>query len=75
MVHVVSAPVLEGMDTAEVAAVLNVSEAVVKTRFSRARAALRRDLYQHAAIASSNAFKFLRPQCDRIVAAVLRRIL
>jgi RNA polymerase sigma-70 factor, ECF subfamily len=66
---------LEDMDTAEVAAVLNVSDAVVKTRFSRARAALRRDLYQHAEIASSNAFKFLRPRCDRLVAAVLHKIL
>jgi len=64
---------LEDMDTAEVAAVLNVSDAVVKTRFSRARAALRRDLYQHAEIASSNAFKFLRPRCDRLVAAVLHK--
>jgi RNA polymerase sigma-70 factor, ECF subfamily len=66
---------LEDMDTAEVAGVLNVSDAVVKTRFSRARAALRRDLYQHAEIASSNAFKFLRPRCDRLVAAVLHKIL
>jgi RNA polymerase sigma-70 factor, ECF subfamily len=66
---------LEGMDTAEVAEVLEVSEAVVKTRFSRARAALRRDLHQHADAALSNAFRFLRPRCDRVVAAVLRRIL
>jgi RNA polymerase sigma-70 factor (ECF subfamily) len=66
---------VEGMDTAQVAEVLGVSEAVVKTRLSRARAALRRDLYDHANAAASNTFRFLRPRCDRVVAAVLARIL
>ena len=66
---------VEGMDTAEVAEVLGVNEAVVKTRLSRARAALRRDLYDHANVAASNTFRFLRPRCDRVVAAVLARIL
>ena len=66
---------VEGMDTAEVAEVLGISEAVVKTRLSRARAALRRDLYDHAHIGASNTFRFLRPRCDRVVAAVLGRIL
>jgi len=66
---------VEGMDTAEAAEVLGVNEAVVKTRLSRARAALRRDLYDHANVAASNTFRFLRPRCDRVVAAVLARIL
>lgn len=66
---------VEGMDTADVADVLGVSEAVVKTRLSRARATLRRDLYDHANVAASNTFRFLRPRCDRVVAAVLARIL
>jgi RNA polymerase sigma-70 factor (ECF subfamily) len=66
---------VERMSTDEVAETLNVSEAVVKTRLSRARAALRRDLDAHAGIAESNAFRFLRPRCDRLVAAVLARIL
>ncbi len=66
---------VEGMDTAEVAEVLGVSEAVVKTRLSRARASLRRDLYAHANIAASNTFRFLRPRCDRVVGAVVARIL
>lgn len=66
---------VEGMDTAEVAEALGISEAVVKTRLSRARAALRRDLYDHAQGAASNTFRFLRPRCDRVVAAVLARIL
>ena len=66
---------VEGMSTEEVADVLNVTEAVIKTRLSRARATLRRDLFEHAGIAESNAFRFLRPRCDRVVAAVLARIL
>lgn len=66
---------LEGMSTAEVAATLDVSEDVVKTRFSRARASLRRDLSDQVGIASAETFRFLRPRCDRVVAAVLARIL
>src|SRR5687768_8328588 len=66
---------IEGMSTEEVAVTLDVSEAVIKTRLSRARATLRRDLYKHAGIAESNAFRFLRPRCDRVVAAVLERLL
>jgi RNA polymerase sigma-70 factor, ECF subfamily len=65
---------LEGMRTDEVAETLGVSEAVVKTRLSRARGALRRDLSEQAGLAASNTFRFLRPRCDRIVSAVLARI-
>ena len=66
---------VEGMNTAEVAAALDVSEAVVKTRLSRARAAVRRDLSGHFETAAATTFRFLRPRCDRVVAAVLARIL
>jgi RNA polymerase sigma-70 factor (ECF subfamily) len=66
---------VEGMSTEEVAVALDVSEAVVKTRLSRARAALRRELSTQAEAASANSFRFLRPRCDRVVAAVLARIL
>jgi RNA polymerase sigma-70 factor (ECF subfamily) len=65
---------VEGISTAEAAAVLSVSEDVVKTRLSRARAALRRDLQAYADAAASSAFPFARPRCDRVVAAVLARI-
>ena len=65
---------LEGMNTAEVADVLGVTDIVVKTRLSRARAALRRALCQEARIAAADAFRFLRPRCDLVVSAVLRRI-
>ena len=57
---------VEGMSTEEVAATLDVSEAVIKTRLSRARATLRRDLYKQAGIAESNAFRFLRPRCESL---------
>lgn len=66
---------VEGMSTEEVAAALDVSETVVKRRLQRARATLRRDLFARAEAASANTFCFLRPRCDRVVAAVLARIL
>jgi RNA polymerase sigma-70 factor, ECF subfamily len=65
---------VEGMSTDEVASALDVSPDVVKTRLSRARAALRRDLLERAGIASPSTFRFLRPRCDRVVQAVLERI-
>jgi RNA polymerase sigma-70 factor, ECF subfamily len=65
---------VEGMSTDEVASALDVSPDVVKTRLSRARAALRRDLLERAGIASPSTFRSLRPRCDRVVQAVLERI-
>ena len=65
---------VEGMNTAEVSEALGVSEDVVKTRLSRGRAALRRDLFDRAGLSAPSAFRFERPRCDRVVAAVLARI-
>jgi RNA polymerase sigma-70 factor, ECF subfamily len=65
---------VEGLSTAETAASLEVSEDVVKTRLSRARAALRRLLYDRAGATAPEAFRFYRPRCDRVVAQVLERI-
>jgi RNA polymerase sigma-70 factor (ECF subfamily) len=65
---------IEGLSTQETADSLGVSEDVVKTRLSRARAALRRDLFERAGLAAENAFTFQRPRCDRLVAAVFARI-
>ena len=48
---------VEGMSTQAVADALNVSEAVVKTQLSGARAALRRELYDQAESAASNTFR------------------
>jgi RNA polymerase sigma-70 factor (ECF subfamily) len=66
---------VEGMSTEEVADAFDISETVVKRRLSRARAALRRELCDHAEAVFSDTFRFPRPRCDRIVAAVLTRIL
>lgn len=65
---------VEGMSTAEVAAALDVSEDVVKTRLSRARAAIRRDLLAQTGSSAPDVFRFFRPRCDRVVANVLGRI-
>src|SRR5215831_6179516 len=65
---------VEGMSTAETADVLGVSEDVVKTRFSRARRALQRDLVARTGAAASSAFTFGQGRCDRLVANVLDAI-
>ena len=65
---------IEGLSTAETAEALEVSADVVKTRLSRARAALRRVLLEHAGATAPDAFRFYRPRCDRVVAEVMRRI-
>ena len=65
---------VEGLSTAETAASLDVSEDVVKTRLSRARAALRRTLLERAGASTADAFRFYQPRCDRVVAHVLATI-
>jgi RNA polymerase sigma-70 factor (ECF subfamily) len=65
---------VEGLSTAETAESLGVSEDVVKTRLSRARAALRRSLLGRAGASAPDAFRFYRPRCDRLVADVLARL-
>jgi RNA polymerase sigma-70 factor, ECF subfamily len=65
---------VEGLSTADVAESLGVSMDVVKTRLSRGRAALRRILLDRTGATATDAFRFYRPRCDRIVAQVLSRI-
>jgi len=65
---------VQGLDTAETAQSLNISEDAVKTRLSRAKGALRRELLERAGIAAPFAFPFHQSRCDRIVAAVFARI-
>jgi len=65
---------VEGLSTAEVAESFGVSEDVVKTRLSRAKAALRRTLMEKAGTTAPEAFRFYRPRCDRVVARVLSTI-
>jgi RNA polymerase sigma-70 factor, ECF subfamily len=66
---------VEGLSTSDVAASLDVSEDVVKTRLSRSRVALRRVLLDRTGISLADVFRFFRPRCDRVVEAVLRRIM
>ena len=66
---------VEGLSTSEVAEALDVSEDVVKTRLSRARAALRSVLLDRTGATAPEAFRFYRPRCDRVVAQVLSRII
>ena len=65
---------VEGLNTAEVAEALDVSEDVVKARLSRGRAALRRVLLERTGATAPEAFRFYRPRCDRVVSHVLARI-
>ena len=65
---------VEGLSTAEVAACLDISEDLVKTRLSRGRARLRRILLERTGASAQDAFRFHRPRCDRLVAHVLARI-
>jgi RNA polymerase sigma-70 factor, ECF subfamily len=65
---------VEGLSTLEVAECLGVSEDVVKTRLSRGRALLRRLLMERTGATAPEAFRFYRPRCDRVVAAVLARV-
>lgn len=65
---------VEGLNTAETAQVLGVSEDVVKTRFSRARHAIQRELLDRTGAATATAFSFGQARCDRLVTAVLARL-
>ena len=65
---------VEGLSTAETAESLDLSEDVVKTRLSRARARLRRLLLDRTGATVPEAFRFYRPRCDRVVDRVLTRI-
>ncbi len=65
---------VEGLNTAETAAVLGLTLEAVKTRLHRAHALLRKDLARRFGSAAAAAFPFAAPRCDRVVAAVLARI-
>lgn len=65
---------VDGMGTAETAAVLDVSEDVVKTRLSRARALLRDKLDVLIGGTVSDAFGFHATRCQRVVQGTLRQL-
>lgn len=62
---------VEGLDTADAAAALGVSEDVVKTRLHRARSSLRAALAEAVDRRTLEAFPFPATRCDRVVAGVL----
>ncbi len=65
---------IEGMNTSETAACLELTEETVKIRLLRARQALRKELYTLAGATTSQAFVFLGERCDRVVAGVFERL-
>ena len=65
---------VDGMDTSEVGHALSVSDDVVKTRLSRARAALRESLEQLMGSTAGEAFGFHATRCDRVVGKVMARV-
>jgi RNA polymerase sigma-70 factor (ECF subfamily) len=65
---------IEELSVEETAAVLEIPQATVRTRFFRARSILREALAQKIDVACEDAFSFAGARCDRIVANVLARI-
>ena len=65
---------VEELSVEEVAEVLHVPAATVRTRFFRARSLLRESLASEIDLACEDAFGFAGERCDRIVARVMERI-
>jgi RNA polymerase sigma-70 factor, ECF subfamily len=65
---------VEEMSTTETANALEMSEENVKVRLHRARAMVRKDLYQRAGATSAAAFEFHAVRCDRVTSGVMKRI-
>jgi RNA polymerase sigma-70 factor (ECF subfamily) len=65
---------VQELSTAETAACLDISEELVKVRLHRARLDLRRRLEERIGAATRELFSFGATRCDRVVAAVLARI-
>jgi RNA polymerase sigma-70 factor (ECF subfamily) len=65
---------VEEMSVEETAAVLDIPEATVRTRFFRARALLREALSREMDMAMDRAFHFAGERCERITEAVLARL-
>jgi RNA polymerase sigma-70 factor (ECF subfamily) len=65
---------VEQLSTTETAQCLSLSEEAVKTRLHRSRALLRRDLEARMGPALTETYAFLGYRCDRVVGAVLARI-
>ncbi len=62
---------IEGMNTAEAAEVLGVSEDALKMRLHRAKQLVRDSVYGRIHLHAVVAFPFYAPRCDRLVATVI----
>ena len=62
---------IEGLDNAQIQAVLDLTESNIKVRLHRAKNLLRDSLYE---LSSSEVFEFGNNRCDAIVAFVMSRI-
>ncbi|HSS96419.1 MAG TPA: RNA polymerase sigma factor [Terriglobales bacterium] len=65
---------VEEMTTADTAAALELTEENVKVRLHRARALLRKELFNRAGTGRNAAFPFLGPRCDNMVQTVFGRL-
>jgi len=65
---------IEGMTTAETAECLGTSPRNVKVLLHRARASLRKKLYEILGSSASDLFRFPAPRCNRVVSRVSRSI-
>lgn len=65
---------VEGMSTAETAEALGITEEAAKVRLHRARALLRETLSELVDASAPEAFQFLAPRCNKMVAAVMDAI-
>ena len=65
---------VEDMSTTDTANALEITEENVKVRLHRARALLRKGLYDRAGMERKEAFNFHAVRCDRVVKNVFERI-
>jgi RNA polymerase sigma-70 factor, ECF subfamily len=65
---------IEGLSTQETGDGLGLGEEAVKTRLHRARAMIRQAVTARIGEVASGTFQFQAPRCDRVVAAVLAKI-
>jgi RNA polymerase sigma-70 factor (ECF subfamily) len=65
---------IDGLGVADTAAILDVAEEVVKTRLHRARTMLRTELEERIGAQLDETYAFGAHRCDRVVAAVMARL-
>ena len=65
---------VEGLDTAETAQILDLTEETTKQRLHRARSMIQRAIDQEIGASAREVFAFHADRCDRVVAAVMRQL-